>query len=193
MQIETRCGFLLGVVGVARRSGGFWFVPACGEIEDPEEVPSHPLRDHSRIEFACDGVESYDSDGVWVRAALPSVFRYAPLHVADGRWCLLDALFVVVAALPQGEDRWIAYPFACTDICGATGLIFSRRAPDPDLRNRIARAFWGLLVAEGDDHLSPFTADRIGFDTGDGYDTELTVGYSRGRFFAEDMSSPGET
>jgi hypothetical protein len=108
--------------------------------------------------------------------------------VSDGRWFLLDAAFVAV--LPVGEDCWAAYPFACTDVCGVTGLVFSRCGPTAAVRDRIARAFWGLLVSEGANRLSPFTVPGVGFDTGDGYDTELVVGYSRGEFFAEDMREP---
>jgi hypothetical protein len=97
----------------------------------------------------------------------------------------LDALFAAV--IPEGEDYYVSYPFACTDMGQTTGLVFSRLGPDAEVRDRIARAFWGLLVAEGSDRLSDFSAPGVGFDTGDGYDTELEVGYSRGVFYAEDM------
>ena len=68
---------------------------------------------------------------------------------------------------------------------GSTDI--SKRGPPRELEERIAGAFWGLLLAEGAEQLSEFCAPGIGFDTGDGYDTELVVGYSRGQFFAEDM------
>ena len=188
MRIVTRHGWLLGVVGVARCSDGIWLAPVRGDIDHPEENPTHQLHDHARIRFHCEGFELGDADGAWVRAAIPTVFGYSPLHVSDGRWFLLDAAFVAV--LPVGEECWEAYPFAVTDSCQATGLVFSRLGPSPALRDRIARAFWGLLLAEGGERLSPFTAPGVGFDTGDGYDTELVVGYSHGEFFAEDMREP---
>jgi hypothetical protein len=190
MRVETRHGWLLGVVGTARCSDGIWFAPVRGEVEDPEEYPTHPLHEHAVIRFDCEGFELGDADGVWVRAALPGVFGYAPLHVSDGRWFLLDAAFAAV--LPDGEGCWAAYPFACTDAGLGTGLVFSRRGPPSATRDRIARAFWGLLVAEGAERLSPFTAAGVGFDTGDGYDSELVVGYARGTFFAEDMRDPSD-
>jgi hypothetical protein len=55
--------------------------------------------------------------------------------------------------------------------------------------DRIARAFWGLLLSEGADRLTGFSAAGIGFDTGDDY-TEIEVGYSRGEFYAMDMHDP---
>ena len=185
MRIVTQHGWLLSIIGGARHFEGIWFAPVQGEVEDAEENPTHLLRDHSRIHFHCEGFELGDADGLWVRAAIPSVFGYAPLHVSDGRWFLLDAAFVAV--LPEGEEFWAAYPFVCTDICQATGLVFSRLGPPSGVKDRISRAFWGLLLAEGAGRLSAFTAPGVGFDTGDGYDTELVVGYSRGQFFAEDM------
>lgn len=188
MRIVTRHGRLFGVVGVARCFDGIWFAPVRGDIDDPEESPTHPLQDHARIRFRCEEFELGDADGPWVRAAIPTVFGYAPLHVSDGRWFLLDAAFVAV--LPEGEEFWVAYPFACTDVCQSTGLVFSRLGPLPTVRDRIARAFWGLLVAEGTENLSQFTAPGVGFDTGDGYDTELVIGYSHGEFFADDMRDP---
>lgn len=188
MRIETRHGWLLDIVGSTRLVDGIWFAPICGEVEDPEEYPSCPLHEYAEVSFHCEGFELGDADGVWVRAAIPSVFGYAPLHVSDGRWFLLDAAFVAV--VPDGEQCWVAFPFVCTDAHQTTGLVFSSRGPDADLRERIARAFWGLVVSEGVEQLSPFTAPGVGFDTGDGYDTELVVGYSRGEFFAEDMRDP---
>jgi len=195
MRIETRHGWLLGVVGDVRCSGGVWFAPVCGDVEDPEERTSHHLCEYAEVSsnVHTDGFDLGDADGLWVRAALPSVFGYAPLHVDDGRYFLLDAAFVAV--LPEGEGCWVAYPFACTDVRHATGLVFSRRGPDADLRDRIAAAFWGLLVAESSDRLSPFTAPNVGFEINDAdvdgvFRTELVVGYSRGAFFAEGAFDP---
>lgn len=184
MRIETRYGRLFGVVGIVRCFDGIWFAPVRGEVEDPEEFPTHPLRDHATVCLENVEFQLGDADGVWVRAAIPAAFGYAPLHVSDGRHFLLDAAFAAV--LRESGSCWTAYPFACTDAFQATGLVFSRHGPDVSVRDRIARAFWGL-VCEGAEEPSPFTAAGVGFDTGDGYDTELVVGYSRGEFFAEDM------
>jgi hypothetical protein len=181
----TRHGWLLDVVGAARCFEGIWFAPVCGEVDDPEEMPTHWLQDHAQVQFPCEGFELGDSDGIWVRAALTGVFGYSPLRVSDGRSFLLDAAFAAVLA--EGQASWVAYPFACTDLCGRTGLVFSRQGPGTEVRDRVAQAFWGLLLAECTNTLSEFSAPGVAFDTGDGYDTELILGYSRGEFYAEDM------
>jgi hypothetical protein len=185
MRLVIRHGWLLDVVGTVRCADGIWFIPICGEIDDPEENPTHALQDHAHVTFPCTGdFDLGDDAGLWLRAAIPGVFHYAPLHVADGREFLLDAVFVAVVFDSTGAG--VAYPFACTDRGYATGLVFSRLGPDADARERIARAFWGLLLSEDADRLSGFSAAGIGFDTGDDY-TEIEVGYSRGEFYALDM------
>jgi hypothetical protein len=157
-------------------------------IDDPEEVPSHPLHEYTRLDFSWAG--DFDmgdqKEGAWVRAVIPNVFGYAPLHVADGRWFLLDAAFVAV--LLDDGGRGVAYPFVCTDL----GLVFSHAGPEPPMQDRIAEAFWRLLLTEAENRLSEFVAERVAFDTGDGYDTELEIGYSRGQFYAYDLRQPGE-
>jgi hypothetical protein len=195
MPLVTRYGWLLGVVGEARCFDGVWFAPVCGAVEDPEDRPSHYLCDYAHVGSDSEGFDLDGGDGVWVRAAIPGVFGYSPLHVDDGRPFLLDAAFVAV--LPEGEGCWAAYPFACTDESRKTGLVFSRRVSEADLRDRIARAFWGLLVAEGAGRLSPFTASGVLFleynwDGDAMLGTLLVVGYSGGRFFAEELIDPGE-
>jgi hypothetical protein len=185
MDIVTRHGWLLNVFGVPRYFDGIWFAPVCGEVDEAEAIPIHLLQEYETIIVHCEGFQLGDADGVWVRAAIPSVFGYAPLHVSDGRWFLLNTAFVAV--LPETEKCLAAYPFACTDDCQSTGLVFSRLGPPSNVRERIARAFWCLLLAGGAQQLSEFKAPRVGFDTGDGYDSELLVGYSRGEFYAEDM------
>ena len=191
MSLVISHGNLFGVVGQPRCSDGVWFVPARADIEGPEESASHLLQDYAQVSFDCEGdFELGDADGIWVRAVIPGVFRYAPLHVADGRWFLLDAAFFAVLLDAGGSG--VAYPFACTDADHATGLVFSRLGPGAEVRDRIAQGFWGLLVVEGANRLSEFSAGGIGFDTGDGYDTEIEVGYSQGRFYAHDLRDSPE-
>ncbi len=185
MDIVIRYGWLIDVFGVPRTYDGIWFAPVCGDVDEAEPTPTHSLKEYDTIIVHCEGFQLGDADGVWVRAAIPNVFGYAPLHVSDGRWFLLDTAFVAVVA--EAEKCWIAYPFVCTDDCQSTGLVFSRFGPPSDVRERIARAFWSLLLAGGAWQLSEFNAPRVGFDTGDGYDSELLVGYSHGEFYAEDM------
>jgi hypothetical protein len=186
MNLLVRYGSLLRVVGRPRSADGIWFAPGRVWIEDPMEYPQHSLQEYNpmRLEWAGD-FDLGDTDAAWVRAALPGVFEYAPLHVADGRDFLLDAGFVAVFLDNSGCG--LAYPFACTDAGQGTGLVFSNAGPDTGLRKRIAQAFWGLLQAEAKDHLSAFVAERVAFDTGDGYDTELEIGYARGQFYAVDL------
>ncbi len=185
MSLVIHHGRLFAVVGQPRCWEGTWFVPACGEIEAPAANSSHPLADHAAISFPWEGdFELEDTDSVWVRAALSGLFHYAPLHVGDGRNFLLDALFFAVL-LDAGEGGE-AYPFACTDDGLSTGLVFSRLGPNAQVQERIAAAFWGLLLAEGPEHLAGFSACGIRFEAED-FETDVEAGYAHGRFYAVDL------
>lgn len=188
MGLAVKHGYLLGVVGHPRLVDGIWFCGARGVIEDPEDFPSYSLRNYTRLtlSWAGDFQMGDEGDSAWVRAAIPSVYGFAPLHVADGRWLLLDTAFVAV--LLDGEKSGVAWPFACT----GNGIVFSRLGPTAALRDRIAAAFWSILFTEGADQLSDFIAERVAFDTGDGYDTELVIGCLRGEFYANDLHDEQE-
>jgi hypothetical protein len=188
MSLVIQHGRLFDVVGQARCSDGIWFVPACGEIDHPADAFSHLLQDRGPIPFPDGGdFDVADMDSLWVRAAISGLFQYAPLHVADGRLFLLDALFFAVL-LGAGRSG-VAYPFACTDDGPSTGLVFSQLGPDAQVRERIATAFWRLLFAQGPEHLSTFAIAGVELDEyGDG--GEIEVGYSRGHFYVVNLSDP---
>jgi hypothetical protein len=181
-------GLLFEVVGEARRAAdGTWFVPACVEIDEPERNPSHWFRDHGGAGLPTDGgVELEGMDGVWVRAAIPGVFHYSPLYVSDGGGLLFDTVFFAVLLLDT-ESSGVAHPFACTDQGMGAGLVFSRLGPGVELRERIAKAFWGLLLTEGASRLSDFSLPRFEFETDDGDSPEVEVGYARGRFYCQEV------
>ncbi|MCI0684283.1 MAG: hypothetical protein L0Y71_19405 [Gemmataceae bacterium] len=84
-------------------------------------------------------------DAAWVRARLPRVFGFAPVFVEETECALLDVAFV--AAPDQGEP----VPFVCGDHHGRACLFFKTDGPEIAARQRIAAAFWALLLANPDD------------------------------------------
>src|SRR5262245_29634338 len=85
-------------------------------------------------------------DAAWVRARIPRVFGYAPVFVEEEENALLDVDFV---ATPSGQAEPI--PFVCGDHHGRACLLFKTDSEDPAARQRIAAAFWSLLLANPDD------------------------------------------
>jgi hypothetical protein len=79
------------------------------------------------------------------------VFEFTP-DLSEVEKSLLDVGFV---AVPEGSP--IGLPFVCADDYGRTGLMFSPDGPDQDTQEKIARAFWGLLL-EGRDDVADFDA-----------------------------------
>jgi len=229
MRIEIRHGWLSGCHGIARCSDGLWFAGVRGDLDDPETEPSHwlntyvqeptdseeidneendpwswklsPLLHNDKI--VCFSIEYLPSDKLWVRAALPQVFRFVPLHVSEERDDLLNVAFVAVVPI---EPQFSAgYLFACTDSFATTGLVFSRQGPNETLRSRIAQAFWKLLLDQSADQLTSFSADRIHDEEVAAFSAdriqngisieyveEFVVGFSGGEFYVEAAVDPHE-
>ena len=127
---------------------GFVFQPVRLKLDVAGAGADFPLHDFAgnppppvlRLAFE----KQYDA--AWVRARMPRVFGYAPVFVEEEENALLDVDFV---ATPSGQAE--AMPFVCGDHHGRACLLFKTDGEDPAVRQRIAAAFWSLLLANPDD------------------------------------------
>ena len=88
-------------------------------------------------------------DCPWVRGRCERLFLVSPTTEEDrGEKCGFDAGFIAVC--PQPDGKLLGVPFICTDHYLRSGLMFSDEV-DPALSNRIADAFWNLLLADPND------------------------------------------
>ena len=81
--------------------------------------------------------------GLWVCAAIPIVFGFAPPVEPGSCDRLLECPFFAVV---EHDDQFELHGFVCSDPELEPELEFFRDT-DPDLAARIATAFWGLLLA----------------------------------------------
>ena len=171
---------LLDVVGHAVTRDGLTFVHAVLWTADDWEGSGVPLTDYSTaylpLGFQPGEFNLLEStNAIWVRARLPMVFGFAPpTSKRATRRQFLDVGFI--AYLPDQEPRFI--PFVCTDIELNAELRFNRSL-DRNIRDRIAEAFWYLLV-DAPENLATFR-DRLWTFDGHGY-SSMMYGYWKGRF-----------
>jgi hypothetical protein len=76
---------------------------------------------------------------------LPRVFHFTP-EKSEIEKSLLDVGFVAVPA-----QSAFGFPFLCADNYGRTGLMFSPNGPEKEIQEKIAAAFWSLLLQSPDD------------------------------------------
>jgi len=177
--VTVHFGRLRRIIGRAVRHEDFAFVGALAELDNEPEIdwhkrceltPDYPLAaftpdDVPESLAACD-VSGYGflQDAMWVRARIPAVFDFAPVSVVEFacKYALLEQAFV--ACEPSGTSGdWDAYPFVCLEYNLCAGLRFSPEGPPAELRERIAHAFWGLLLQNPDD-LHPFRDGYLSCD-----------------------------
>ena len=174
-------GWLIDVIGRPVFSAGVCLIPALLEIDEPSRWPEYPLSElDSEIPTVSSLYWGDFGDVAWVRAKIPLVFGYTPIHDAEEcRLTLLDEGFLAV--FPFANKPAKAFPFACTDDIAdnLTGLIFSQRGPPRKTKAAIAKAFWSALLSGPRDELADFTATIV---TDEG-EVEMEIGRRRGNFF----------
>jgi hypothetical protein len=145
MRIEF--GTLQNVFGKAATAQGFTFVPAAVELDGNGFSTEFYLRDWAGQRppaiLARPIQQRYDA--AWVRARLPRVFNLTPEKSGIEK-SLLDVGFVAVPT-----ESAVGFPFVCTDYYGRTGLMFSTKGPGQNTQEKIAAAFWSLLLQSPDD------------------------------------------
>jgi hypothetical protein len=91
-------------------------------------------------------------DGPWVRGRIERVFRVAlPTEAERGEKSGLHGEFLAVVT--EQDGTLVGVPFWCNDYYLKTGLIFSEQEDPPpkEVADRIAAAFWSLLLSEPND------------------------------------------
>jgi hypothetical protein len=139
-------------LGRKAESHGWTLLPCIGTLEGDTFSASHLLSDYVDVAQAPAVLKrplAGGWDAAWVRARLQRAFAYEPA-VAEVEKSLLSECFVAIC-----EDD--AFLFECADYYGRTGLVFSPKGPAKATQDRIARAFWSILLREPDD-LADFEA-----------------------------------
>lgn len=144
--MKVRHAKLHDVTGRPAKHGGFTIMPAEVELDGVMFEPSFRLN-----ELPADCVPPVlrvpierQFDVAWVRARLPVVFGCAPEPSEREKTFLLQGF----VAVPDGADEGIA--FQCSDYYGKTSLTFSQTEDDEHLKDRVADAFWGVLLSDAD-------------------------------------------
>ncbi|OUL32141.1 hypothetical protein [Nostoc sp. 106C] len=178
VSITIKHGYLWRVLGQPVQHNGFIFVPVLGELYNgiairpyrrEEEAPMFPLTDYlgnqvPKLVKSCRTDFTELVDAVWVRARIPAIFGFTPLSLPfpDYKYALIEQMFVACEQCSVNGD-WLAYPFICEDYDLRVGLRFS---PDPlfiETYERIAKAFWELLLLEPE-NVQPFCDAYLHYD-----------------------------
>ena len=154
--MRVRNAMLLNVLGRPAKFGGFTIVPAEVELEGSSFSSAFPLAElpPSRIPPILRVPIQKHYDVSWVRARLPLAFGLTP-EPSEGEKTLLSVGFI---AVPDGHQEGVA--FWCSDYYGKTSLTFSDAETDDATKEKIANAFWGVLLSEPD-KLEDFEASVI--------------------------------
>ena len=140
----VRHATLHDVIGRAARSDGFTFVPAVLDLDGNSFSSPFSLSDLSseRIPPVLRVPIRQEFDAAWIRARLPCVFGFTP-PPAETEKALLDVAFV---AVPDGSDEGV--PIVCSDYYGHSSIYFAAVESDRPLKERVANAFWSVLLSE---------------------------------------------
>ena len=166
------------VYGQAAKYGGFTIVPADLELEGTvfslsfwlNELPRDRIPPVLRVPVA------QQFDVAWVRARLPAAFGCTPEPSEREKTFLLQSF----VAVPDGAEVGVA--FECSDYYGKTSLTFSEAEGDERLMNRVADAFWSVLLSDPDelvdfiarfDHIRAGITLEYGCENGEPYCREL--------------------
>jgi hypothetical protein len=176
--MKVRHAVLHDAYGRAAKHGGFTIVPADVELDGTMFSPSFPLNEipRERIPPVLRRAIAGQFDVAWVWARLPLAFGFMP-DQSETEKTLLWQGFVAVL---EGGDTGV--PFLCSDYYGKTSLMFSGAESDEGLKNRVADAFWSILLSEPDAlddfsarvlHLGAPVTLEFGCENGEPYCLEL--------------------
>jgi hypothetical protein len=160
-------------------------VAAPVHLKGPYFLLTHTLADYTRDRELPTGVDTLlldGYDGPWVRGRIERVFGVTSAGEEErGEKAGLHAEFLAVHT--EADGSLVGVPFRCRDHYLKTGLLFSEKVDRPPAAwcDRIADAFWGLLLAEP--HDLPEYRDRM-FHVGAG--VWLVFGIEHGQPFIEE-------
>jgi hypothetical protein len=142
--MRVRHSKLRDIIGRRAMFGGYTFVPAELELDGVVFQRSFHLSELSRdrIPPVLRVPLEWRYDVAWVRARLPDAFGISPEPTELEK----AFLYVGFVAVRDGSDEGIA--FELSDYYGRTSLTFSPSESDEAMKQEVANAFWGLLLAD---------------------------------------------
>lgn len=198
VSIVIKHGWFHQILGQCAQNGGFVFIALLGDLGSEVEIISYqrvaedvmfPLSDYIEgqppsILQRCHDLFGESVNAVWVRARIPAIFGsniLISLSIPDYKYALIEQMFVACELGSNGD--WIAYPFICEDYNLRTGLRFYPDDSSTEIYERIAKAFWELLLLEP----KRVCAFRDGYLHYDEMDDEEwhNVAFKNGRFSIE--------
>jgi hypothetical protein len=142
-------GTLLDVVGPARASGDFKFVPARIELNGNGYSSECYFQDHpaaNALKADLAQLVEQEIDAIWVAARIMAEFGVNPLLQDMEK----TSISIGFAAVSTSRSELPATLFYCQDYYLRTGLAFGDDEPPTAIRNDIAHAFWDLLLNDAD-------------------------------------------
>ncbi|MGV0104522.1 hypothetical protein NSTCB13_03200 [Nostoc sp. DSM 114160] len=163
VSIVIKHGWFHQILGKCAQHGGFVFIALLGDLGSELEIisyqrvgedPMFPLSDYIEgqppsILQRCHDLFGKSVNAVWVRARIPAIFGsniLIGLSIPDYKYALIEQMFVACELGSNGD--WIAYPFICEDYNLRAGLRFYPDDSSTKVYERIAKAFWELLLLE---------------------------------------------
>ncbi|MEH2197981.1 hypothetical protein [Nostoc sp.] len=163
VSIVIKHGWFHQILGKSAQNGGFVFIALLGDLGSELEIisyrrvgedPMFPLSDYidrqpPSILQRCEDLFGKSVNAVWVRARIPAVFGsniLIGLSVPDYKYGLIEQMFIACELGSNGY--WTAYPFICEDYNLRAGLRFYPDGSSTEIYERIAKAFWELLLLE---------------------------------------------
>jgi hypothetical protein len=171
--IQVKFGQLTDVVGHARSHENVAIVPAIIGLSGSPMTNGSFLKDYLAARNLPAEIKALihpGEDAPWACGRIQSVFSIPQIPDEDRaeKSCMG---FSFLAAIPE-EKQLVGIPFECTDYYGKSVLIFSGDAPAQKDMDRIARAFWEILLEKP--HDVPDYADHF-FHTGAGVEVRFGI------------------
>jgi hypothetical protein len=150
--ISIRYGESEDVIGNARRHDDIACVPARVQLTGISLTNGSYLEEYlaeSTLAAEVKALIHPGEDAPWVCGRVQRVFSQpqAPEEDRAEKSCMG---FGFLAVIPEDEGL-VGIPFECTDYYGRSHLLFSSEAPPQPLADRIANAFWQILLQEPQD------------------------------------------
>lgn len=152
--IQIRHGQFTDLTGPSRPHGDILFASAEIKLLGSAFTLTHCLEDHLQqivVSPETMALVRPGQDAVWVRGRAQQLFKI-PNTTEEDRGEKTFFFSTFLALMKEEDGRYVGVPFECSDYYGRAGLMFSSEdSPPPELQDRIAKAFWSLLLAEPDE------------------------------------------
>ena len=152
--VEIRHGEFIDLDGPAKTFGEITFAPARVELHGYDHNSASDLQhylEQAEVSAEIKALVRPGDDAPWVRGRAQRLF-FVPNTTEEDRpekTCFCAAF---IALIRDSGDKYFGVPFECMDYYCKTTLYFSEEnGPPISLQQRIAAAFWGLLLSDPTD------------------------------------------